>query len=447
MAVATLRFASAGCKSCISLVVHADTKNRIPAGKKNRKIVFFMNAAFARDAFEAFVKKEEPDKNIGIFLGVQVIIKDKSINLYFDARMIGHSGIGTQVSNVLKLLAGHPKIKLSLLGDAAVIRKHLPVRGLKILPFHAPIYSIQEQLNFPKIDDPSAILHIPHYNAPVFQLSRSVVVVHDLIHLQSEEFKSPKYRLYTNFLLSQIARRAKHIVTVSNTTREEFLKRFPVPGERISVIHNGLDHDEFYPATKAQKDAFRKKYRLPEKFLLTVGIGKRHKNIDFVISALAPLWKEEKLNIPLVMAGTGGILPDYVADEIKRHGVERMIHLTPFFDRSDLRLLYACSDFFVMPSLLEGFGFPLVEAMACKVPILSSNASCLPEIGGNAVCYFDPQNQSDFQTKLMHLMKNRKHAASLIKKGILQSNKFKWEENVKKLVILYESLSMRSNHG
>jgi len=209
--------------------------------------------------------------------------EQETCKILFDARMLGFSGIGTQVENVLRRLLKEERVSLRLAGDPDVIRRLLPKaeKRAEICEFRAPIYSLAEQRRFPELRS-DEILHAPHYNVPIPRLTRSVVILHDLIHLQSREFAKPHYRLYCYTLLNMIARRALRVATVSETTRLEFLKRFPRAASRTRVIHNGINHKLFGPQKEKDVRAFRKRYNLPGKFLLTVGIGKRHKNLDFV---------------------------------------------------------------------------------------------------------------------------------------------------------------------
>lgn len=364
----------------------------------------------------------------------------QKIKLTYDARMLGYSGIGTQVFNALQLLIPNPTIELTLLGHPERIKSQFPNFTGVIRPWRAAIYSIQEQLTYLK-PAPGHLLHVPHYNAPLRFLSCTVVVLHDLIHLQSEEFARPDKRLYVRALLAFIARRALRIVTVSETTRQEFLQRFPAASSKTDVIHNGLDHELFRPQSEERVAQFRKKYGLPAYFLLAVGIGKKHKNVDFVIRSLAPHWKSGTLQTPLLIAGSGGEFPAYVATAIQAGGVADFVKATPFFDADELPALYAAADMLVMPSLLEGFGFPIIEAMACGTPVIAARASCLPEIAGTAALFFDPYNTEEFAVIAMEALGNEKRRAELTAKGLQQAKRYSWRRHADEFVRLYRELA------
>jgi len=347
--------------------------------------------------------------------------------------MIANSGIGTQVQNVLRRLNSIPDVRVKALGDPEVIKRFVPDCKLPVQLWRAPIYSLREQFSYPRLQA-NEILLCPHYNAPLSRLNRSVVVLHDLIHLLSQEFESPHYRLYASFMLAQAAEKARRIITVSEYTRRDFVSRFPQAEARTFVNHNGLDHELFRPPSQNKIAAFRKRYSLPREFLLTVGIGKKHKNVDFVIRSLIPFWQNGSLRAPLVMAGTGGKLPDYIARRVKDERSFGNIIVLPRLSMEEMPVLYAASTMLIMPSLLEGFGFPVIEAMASGTPVLSSNAASLPEVGGQAAVYFDPHNPLEFTDALLELLDNAKKRERLSREGLKQAKKFSWEKHGDRLL-------------
>ena len=365
------------------------------------------------------------------------------IKICFDARMIANSGIGTQIQNVLRLLMQRPDVRLHLLGDPRVIFRHLPGFAGRITEFKSSIYSIGEQLFFPRPEH-DEILHVPHYNAPIRYLRRSVVVLHDLIHLQSTQFAGPHYRAYAYVMLWLISRFARRIATVSDTTRREFLSRFPVAAAKTTLIYNGIDHQLLRPQPEKAVKAFRKEYGLPSRFLLVIGIGKRHKNVDFVIGALAREWKEDRCNIPLVLGGTGGKIPEYIREILKREGVADRLLVVPFLKNEELPLLYAAALVFILPSLYEGFGFPLVEAMACGTPAITSRTSCMPEIGGDAARYFDPRDPANFLQTLNEVTGSAKLRATMKREGIKRAQDFDWNKHCQELLAVYRATATKT---
>jgi glycosyltransferase involved in cell wall biosynthesis len=363
--------------------------------------------------------------------------KKGRLKIAYDARMLLHSGIGTQVRNVVRELISRREIELTLIGDEALIRTEYPGFTGDVIEWNPPIYSIRELIAFPDIRE--GLIQFPHYNAAPGRLNRAIVVVHDLIHLQSDEFARPQYRLYAKFLLSNIARRARQIVCVSEYTRHELISRFPAAANKSIVIHNGIDHSLFKPQSRMAVRAFRKRHSLPEGYLLCVGIGKRHKNADFVVRALAPLWKGGTLKQRLVIAGSGGRLPDYIASEIERSNTRDFIITLPFLEEAELPLMYGAAGLLIMPSLLEGFGFPVLEAMASGCPVLSSSAASLPEIGGDACVYFDPGGEGELRERLREC-EGAKARRSMIERGLKRAKAFSWKKHVDALVKMYRRI-------
>ena len=258
-----------------------------------------------------------------------------------------------------------------------------------------------------------------------------------MIHLQSTQFAGPHYRIYAYVLLWLVSRFARRVATVSDTTRREFLSRFPAAAARTSLLYNGIDHRVLKPGSEKAVKAFRKEYGLPARFLLVIGIGKRHKNVDFAIEALAQEWKSGRCKIPLVLGGTGGKIPDYIRESLEREGVVDRLLVVPFLKNEELPLLYSAAELFILPSLYEGFGFPLVEAMACGTPAITSRSSCMPEIGGDAARYFDPRDREDFISTLYSVVGNRKLRAEMVRAGLKRAKNFDWNEHIDGLMRIY----------
>ncbi len=289
------------------------------------------------------------------------------------------------------------------------------------------------------------MVHFPHYSAPLFLLHRhpALVCVHDLIHLQSKEFRRPHHRLYARLMLEGVLRQARVIVTVSDATRLELIRRFPFAAPRTYTIHNGLNHALYRPVARGVIDRFRAARNLPREYLLAVGIGKQHKNIDFILRALLPLWSSGRLQLPLVLGGTGGRLPAYARAAIApqlQAVFEKFVILLPHIEESEMPALYGGARLLIYPSLLEGFGFPLVEAMACGTPVLAAHRTSLPEVGGQAARYFNPERAEDFTEALLELLAKPALLKKLRSAGLRRSREFDWERHVESLLGLYATL-------
>ena len=350
--------------------------------------------------------------------------------------MIAHSGIGTYIINLLRYLKDIPQLHLRVLGDPNKILEKLPEFKGSITPFYASIYSFKEHLQYPSIKK-DEILHVPHYNAPFKYLKRSIVTIHDLIHLKSKQFAWPHYRLYAYMSLAAINKWAYQILTISHSSCRDILQHFPDMQTKIKVIPNGFEKSHFQTHRVQEKKRFLQKYQLPSHYLLHVGIGKKHKNVDFIVRALAPLWKNGKLSLPLLLAGCGSQMPSYIAKEVSKKKVAEHVYVIEHLALPELALLYECATVFLFPSLIEGFGFPILEALACGTPVLCSNISALSEVGANAALYFDPHNETEFRMELNNLLTKPALYRKLSTYGKKHVTAFSWRKHVTELLKVY----------
>ncbi|MCC5815056.1 MAG: glycosyltransferase family 4 protein [Leptospira sp.] len=356
------------------------------------------------------------------------------IKLGMDIRMIRHSGIGVRIQNILKHWQDHPDIELYLFGNP----DHLKDNGLvfpshrEFIPYHAGIYSLSEMKGHPRMKEMD-VLDIPHFNAPLLYLKKCIVTVHDLIPWVMREFHSSlAKRIYLRLVLGLLFQRAKSIITVSEFTKQDILNEFPNTTLPIKVIYNGIDHELYQPQPEKRILEFRTKYNLPKEYLLTVGIGKGHKNQEFLLGALSHFWKANPNTPPLVLAGSGGKIPDYLQDIYSKW--KEKIHILPRIPDEEMPLMYQSALLLVYPSLYEGFGFPVLEASAMGTLVLSSNASVLPEVLGEGAIFFDPRSMDDFHEKLVLALNfSKAQNNDFRKKAMQQSNKFQWNETVSQL--------------
>ncbi|WP_108929927.1 glycosyltransferase family 4 protein [Leptospira johnsonii] len=365
-------------------------------------------------------------------------MKPKRIKIGFDARMIAHSGIGSRIKGLLNWLgdiASKKGIQIVLLGNPDLIKKNLSPKVLstyEILEYNAGIYSIKEWFGIPEMKE-FALLDIPHFNAPLKFLDRCVVTIHDIIPFRMKQFHSSFLKqAYMKLVFLFIRNKAKRIITVSDFTAKDITEVFSFSPSQIRTIYNGLDSKTFSPKSDPEKKKFLKLYGLKPGYLLSVGIGKEHKNLGFVLRSLKKLWSEKKIKADWVIAGSGGKLPDYLVEEAK--GWEDRIRLVPYLSEQELATLYSAAGLLVYPSLYEGFGFPPVEAQSCGCPVYSSNSSVLPEILEDTSFYFDPKDSLSFETGLVRLLDSSKLRNSKTKAGLKNSKRFDWKKSATDIV-------------
>lgn len=253
--------------------------------------------------------------------------------------------------------------------------------------FNFPFYSLQEQLNFPSLIRQSKIdlLHVPHFNIPFFCPVPFVVTVHDLILHRYPNQASLTKRLAYRILMHRAVKQSSHILVVSAFTAGEIKKTYGDDlGKKMTVTHEGVS-DGFHPASEDQKNQIRKKYDLPARttarsggpssFLLYTGACKEHKNVQTLIDAVPE-------NQTLILV-TGG-------KEMKKLKMKSNVRILTNIPDADLPILMSAASVYVQPSLYEGFGLPVLEAMACGVPVVASNRTSLPEITKENAILVDP---------------------------------------------------------
>lgn len=340
-----------------------------------------------------------------------------------DARMINMSGIGTYIQNLMR----------NNCYDIALGRKNEIEKvnnKINIIEFDSPIYGIKEQLKFPykklKKEKPD-VLHVPHYNIPIFYRGKMVVTIHDLTHLIYPEFLPNKFAyFYAKFMIWLALKKANKVITVSQNTKNDILKMFKVNPDKIEVIYNGVG-EEFVKRDKKDIKYLYEKFNIPKdkKILMYVGNLKPHKNLERLLEAYSKINNKEEIYLVLV----GKAFEKYNVLEDRENELkikEQVIH-TGIVTQNELVDLYNLADLFVFPSLYEGFGIPVLEALACGTPVICSNTSSMPEVGGDNVIYIDPMNVGDIREKI-ELVNNdidKKDYSNWIKK-------FNWKDISKK---------------
>ena len=261
---------------------------------------------------------------------------------------------------------------------------------------------------------------------------KSIITIHDMAHYYYPEHIIPgKGRLLQRYLAKH-ARRADLILCVSENTKKDVMKILDIPEEKVWVTYNGVG-DEFRVINN--KDLLREvrhKYKLPERFILFVGTVEPRKNISRLIEAYHILNSHYRIKEPLVMAGGKGWKNEALYQAIRRLRLEDRIIFTGYVNNSDLPLLYNAATLFVYPSLYEGFGLPVAEAMACGTPVVTSNISSLPEVAGDAALLVNPEDAEAIATAVYRLLTDEDLCCKLRELGLQRVKRFTWESCAQK---------------
>lgn len=349
-----------------------------------------------------------------------------------DARMINMSGIGTYIQNLMK----NDCYNIAL-GNKEEIKKIN--NKVNIVQFTTPIYGIKEQLKFPykelKKEKPD-ILHVPHYNIPLFYRGKMIVTIHDLTHLIYPEFLPNKFAyLYAKFMIWFALKRASKIITVSQNTKNDILRMFKINSEKIEVIYNGIG-EEFIKKNKTEITYLYNKFKIPKdkKIIMYVGNLKPHKNLERLLEAYAKIKNRE--NTILLLVGKAFANYSILQEKEKILKIDKQVIHTGIVSQEELVDLYNLTDIFVFPSLYEGFGIPVLEALACDTPVICSNTSSLPEVGGDNVTYINPINVEEIKEKIeLELLKETKN----INRNWLK--KFNWKNISEQTKKIYKDIA------
>jgi len=263
-----------------------------------------------------------------------------------------------------------------------------------------------------------------------------VTSVHDFSFILYREFH-PKERIehFDNHFFQNLER-SNMIITGSNYSKEEILERTEFKKEQVKVIYHGIDHNLFKIYQEPKVD-----FELPRKYILSVGSIEPRKNLIGLLKAYALLEDKLKAEYKLVLVGFKGWENREIMKIIKEN--EKSIFYLGFITDEELAKVYNLASLFVFPSFYEGFGLPPLEAMACGTPVISSNSSSLPEVGGDAVVYCDPNNSSDIKEKISIVLNDKNLQKEMIDKGLQQAKKFSWEKSAKEHTRVFKEVLNR----
>ena len=275
---------------------------------------------------------------------------------------------------------------------------------------------------------------------PTLSTTKTIVTVHDLSFVRVPDAASPNLKCYLDIVVPRSVKRANHVIADSQATKDDLISLYDIQPDKITVLLSGIDK-RYSP----QKDldllvTMRNKYRIPGKpYLFIVGTVQPRKNYSRVIQALKIL-RERGYDLCFVIAGGKGWLEDEMYQTIQETGMSDYVHLIGFVDDDDLPVLYSGAECVAFPSLYEGFGFPVLEGMACGTPVVTSNISSLPEVAGDAALLVNPLSVAEITHAIQRILDDTTLRETLIQKGFEQVKKFTWEESAKQLQQIYQNV-------
>ena len=278
--------------------------------------------------------------------------------------------------------------------------------------------------------------------------TRYVLTVHDLIPLLFPQGVKKRHAYYFRLAIGRLLKLADAIIVDSGYTRDRIAERFEACAGKVSVVHPGVDTSRFRPlADKTMTRQLGERYGLgDDPYLLYVGNIEPRKNLSAVISAYAEMLSAAKVKSKphLIIAGANGGLCDEVLARPARLGISQRVHFIGEVSDDELPRLYAGASVFLFPSFHEGFGLPVLEAMACGIPVITSNVTSLPEIAGDAAILIDPANTQALADAMIRVLGNEALAGELRQKGLERVKRFTWEETARQTLEVYERVCRRS---
>jgi glycosyltransferase involved in cell wall biosynthesis len=366
------------------------------------------------------------------------------VKIAFDLRRIKNPGIGRYMKCLVEaILAQEP------LGDYLLIlppgAENIVQTGssrAKTISPKLKYYSIREQIQLPwilrknKVD----LLHAPHFMLPLVRPCPSVVTIHDVIPLiWKEDLGSRIGQVYYRWMIFAATRLADRIITDSKFSRDDIVHRLGVDPDKVKVIYPGISHDFHQVTDNVELQNVRVKYRIENDYIVYAGIYKPRKNHAALLRAFQSFLSSEG-HATLVLVGPlneGEQELGRLADEL---GISKKVIFTGYVNDSELRAIYSAAKVYACPSLYEGFGFTVLEAMACGTPVVCSGETSLPEVAGDAALYADPRSPEEFARALHNVLTNAGLRGALIEKGRKNLQRFNWANTAKETLGVYQEV-------
>jgi glycosyltransferase involved in cell wall biosynthesis len=293
-------------------------------------------------------------------------------------------------------------------------------------------------IGFNRLVPGAQLFHATEHLLPPLRGVPTVLTVHDMIFKLFPEHQKRLNFWYLNATMPLYCRRANAIVTVSESSKRDIVAHYGLDPAKVTVVYEAAS-PEFGPLASADVAEARRRYGLPERFAIHVGTIEPRKNLTRLVEALQRL-REGGLTVPLLVVGGKGWLYEDFFQRLERLEMRDAVHFPGYVPSADLPLLYNAATMAVMPSVYEGFGLPVLEAMACGTPVVSSEASSLPELGGRAARYFNPYDVEAIAATIRMVWLDQDLRADMRQQSLVQADKFSWERAAAQTWSIYERL-------
>ncbi len=295
---------------------------------------------------------------------------------------------------------------------------------------------ISQNRLFPGVD----LFHATDHLLPRVTRLKSVFTLHDLVFRFYPHTHKPLNRWFLTLMMPRFLNAADAVIAVSESTKRDAIQLYGIDEAKITVIYEGVT-DHFRRASPQAMAAVRRKYGLPDEFILSVATIEPRKNLTSLLEAYHAL--RDEVSLGLVIVGKKGWLYSDFFNRLGELGLEHDVLFPGFVPDEDLPALYSAADLFVFPSLYEGFGLPVVEALACGTPVVTSNAASLPEVAADAAILVDPTSVDDIVRAVREVLNSKELREELRVKGPRQAARFSWQRAARETLAVYTSLVPR----
>ncbi len=279
------------------------------------------------------------------------------------------------------------------------------------------------------------VFFTPTHYLPIFSPKKSVVSILDVSYIYFPQLFKKKDLIQLKKWTKYSARKSEKILTISESSKSDIIKEYGVSGNKIEVIYPGIN-TSLPVNNKLKMEDLEKKFGIKNKYILFVGTLQPRKNIERLIEAYSKI----ETDVSLVIVGRRGWQFEEILNAPEKYNVKDKVLFLENVSDEDLPAIYRNAEFFILPSLYEGFGIPVLEAMSYETPVITSNVSSLPEVGGDAALYVDPNDADDIANKMKKLLGDNNLKKQLIEKGKKQVEKFSWEKSARQTLEVLEGV-------
>jgi glycosyltransferase involved in cell wall biosynthesis len=327
-------------------------------------------------------------------------------------------------------------------GEDSECLKETP--NFKIEVISASSYPTWEQFALPKAVKKHGLdfLHSTCNTSAIRLPVPLILTLHDIIYLEKVDFGGTTYQnfgnIYRRFVVPVVVKHSEYVITVSNFEKGVIKNRLNVPDEKLKVIYNAVNRRFNNNFTEQQITDFKKQYHLSEKFILFLGNTAPKKNAPNTIAAYIKYCREIASPMPMVILDYA---PELLKETLASANASDLAanFVSPgFIPSTNMPQMYSAATLFLYPSLRESFGLPILEAMGCNTPVITSNTSCMPEIAGDAALLVDPFNIEEMASAIKNLLADEPQMQGLAAKGLKRAAEFSWKAAAENLLGIYE---------